>query len=159
MTGRSASGLTDLRTASDNQDMEPAWRRLPRTTLGKVRLAAMLAACVGTVPELFQVSSDHPAGRRAAGTAAIVLLLVDFVVTYARRRATLLDPLVIGLAVFLGGISLRDPMAVIGVCIYAVATQSLYGSHRAALVRLVALLVAFPATIAVSPISLGRYIP
>ncbi len=159
MTGRSTSGLTDQRTAPDNQDMEPTWRRLPRTTLGKVRLAAMLTACVGTIPELFQVSSDHPAARRAAGTVAIVLLLVDFVVTFARRRATLLDPLLVGVAVFLGGISLRDPMAVIGLCIYAVATQSLYGSHRAALVRLVALLVAFPATIAVSPISLGRYIP
>jgi diguanylate cyclase (GGDEF)-like protein len=50
-------------------------------------------------------------------------------------------------------------MATIGLCMCALVTQSLYGSQRAAVTRILLVAAAFPAAMAVSPMSLGRHIP
>ena len=90
---------------------------------------------------------------------AVALLLGDFVVTYLWRRTTVLEPLLVAPAIVLAGIGLRDPMASVALCTCVLVTQSLYGSQRAAAIRVLAVAAAFPVTIAVSPMSLGRHIP
>jgi diguanylate cyclase (GGDEF)-like protein len=132
---------------------------LPSTTLGKVRLAAVVYACLGVLPQLAQLSPEHTVARRAAAATAIALLVGDFVATYLWRRTVLLEPVLVAPAVVLGGASLLDPMATVGMCLAALVSQSLYGSQRAAVIRVLALVAAFPATIALSPGSLGRHIP
>jgi diguanylate cyclase (GGDEF)-like protein len=132
---------------------------VPATALGRTRLAALVFACLGAVSQLAQLSPEHPAGRLAAAAVAIALLLGDFVATYLRRRALPLEPLLVALAIVLGGAGLRDPMATVGLCMCALVTQSLYGSQQAAVTRILTVAAAFPATIAVAPVSFGRHIP
>lgn len=132
---------------------------MPATALGRTRLAALVFACLGAVSQLAQLSPEHPAGRLAAAAVAIALLLGDFVATYLRRRALPLEPLLVAPAIVLGGAGLRDPMATVGLCMCALVTQSLYGSQQAAVTRILTVAAAFPATIAVAPVSVGRHIP
>jgi EAL domain len=138
--------------------MESLRRLVPPTALGKARLAALLYAIAGIAPQLAQVSPDQPAARRAACFAALGLLLADVVTTYARRRTVPGEPLLIGAAQVAGGIGLRDPMAVLALLFCTLATQSLYGSHLWALVRMAVTMAALPVTIALAPVSLGRHI-
>jgi hypothetical protein len=70
-----------------------------------------------------------------------------------------LEPLLVAAATVLAGIALGAPMATVGLCFSVVISQSAYGSQRQATVRILALMVALPATVALSPISLGRHIP
>jgi diguanylate cyclase (GGDEF)-like protein len=138
--------------------MERLRKLVPPTALGKVRLAAVVFACVGVVGQFAQVSPDQATLRRAAGGLALALLLADFILTHTRQRTTWVDPLLVTWALVAAGTSLRDPMAVIGLCFVTLTTQSLYGSHRAAVARILATVAAFPATIALAPDSLGRHI-
>jgi diguanylate cyclase (GGDEF)-like protein len=144
--------------ASDMDAMERPRKLLPATALGKARLAALLYAIVGTGPQLAQLDPHDSAARRVAGGMAVGLLLADFVVTHARRRPLRLEAPLVGVALVLGGTSLRDPMAVIGLCFSTMTTQSLYGSHRSAFVRMGAAMVALPVTIAIASDSLGRHL-
>jgi diguanylate cyclase (GGDEF)-like protein len=127
--------------------------------IGRTRLAALVFACLGAVSQLAQLGPEHPAGRRVAGAVAIALLLGDFAATYLRRRALPLEPLLVAPAIVLGGAGLRDPMATVGLCMCVLVTQSLYGSQQAAVTRILTVAAAFPATLALSPISFGRHIP
>jgi hypothetical protein len=134
-------------------------RLVPATALGRTRLAALVIACLGAVSQLAQLSPKHPGGRQAAAALAIALLLGDFVATYLRRRALPLEPLLVAPAIILGGIGPRDPIATVGLCMCALVTQSLYGSQPAAVARILTVAAAFPATIAMAPVSFGRHIP
>jgi diguanylate cyclase (GGDEF)-like protein len=134
-------------------------RLVPATVLGRTRLAAVVYACLGALPQLAQLNPEHGAARRAAAAVAVALLLGDFVVTYLWRRALFLEPLLVAPAIVLGGVGLGDPMATVGLCMCALVTQSLYGSQQAAATRILTVAAAFPVTIALSPASLGRHIP
>ena len=134
-------------------------RLVPATVLGRTRLAAVVYACLGALPQLAQLNPEHGAARRAAAAVAVALLLGDFVVTYLWRRALFLEPLLVAPTIVLGGVGLGDPMATVGLCMCALVTQSLYGSQQAAATRILMVAAAFPVTIALSPTSLGRHIP
>ena len=133
-------------------------RLVPATVLGRTRLAAVVYACLGALPQLVQLSPEHGAARRAAAAVAVALLLGDFVVTYLSRRALFLEPLLVAPAIVLGGVGLGDPMATVGLCMCALVIQSLYGSQQAAATRILTVAAAFPVTIALSPTSLGGHI-
>src|SRR5919198_6210716 len=63
--------------------MRRRWRFIPRTALGKTRLAALLFAGAASLPQLLQVRPELPAATRLAGGLALALLPADFAVTYA----------------------------------------------------------------------------
>ena len=132
---------------------------MPATALGRVRLAAVVYACLGALPQLAQLDPGHGLARRAGAAVAVALLLGDFAVTYLWRRTIVLEPLLVAPAIVLAGIGLRDPMATVALCSCVLVTQSQYGSQRAAVTRALAVAAAFPVTIAVSPMSFGRHIP
>ena len=134
-------------------------RLVPATVLGRTRLAAVVYACLGALPQLAQLNPEHGAARRAAAAVALALLLGDFVVTYLWRRTLFLEPLLVAPTIVLGGVGLGDPMATVGLCMCALVTQSLYGSQQAAATRILMVAAAFPVTIGLSPTSLGRHIP
>jgi diguanylate cyclase (GGDEF)-like protein len=130
---------------------------LPRTVLQRVRLAALLFACSAPV-SLLPVGM-HPglsAGAQARAYAALVLLLVYYVATFARRRIPPFGPVVMGGLILVAGYAIVDPMAVIGLCLGAMVHQSLYGGRRAALTRTVAVAAAYLLTIGLSTAAAQR---
>ena len=136
--------------------MRRRWRFIPRTALGKTRLAALLFAGAASLPQLLQVRPELPAATRLAGGLALALLPADFAVTYVRRRAAALEPLLVALALCAAGISLREPTTVVGMAVGALATQSLYGSRRTALARTLLVTFALPAAVMLAPVPAGR---
>jgi diguanylate cyclase (GGDEF)-like protein len=131
-------------------------RLRPATPLATARLAAVWFASLGCVPHLFGTAPQFPMGSRVAAIAAIAGLMVTFVVTYRRGRAALLEPLLVAALAALAGRNLADPDAVIGLCLSALATQSLYGSPRQAFTRLGLVLVAFLTSVGLSPAAHAR---
>jgi hypothetical protein len=129
---------------------------VPATVLGRTRLAAVVYACLGALPQLAQLNPEHGAARRTAAAVAVALLLGDFVVTYLWRRALFLEPLLVA-PIVLGGSACPDghhrPVHVRTGHPVAVRPQ------RAAATRILMVATAFPVTIALSPTSLGRHIP
>jgi diguanylate cyclase (GGDEF)-like protein len=131
-------------------------RPVPATPVAKARLIVVVFASLGCVPHMFTIAPNLPAGWRAAATAALAGLMLDFVVTFALGRTFLPDPLLTAVLVAVAGRSLADPDAVIGVCLSTLATQSLYGSRRQAFARLVLVLGGFLASTAMSPAAHAR---
>jgi diguanylate cyclase (GGDEF)-like protein len=130
---------------------------LPRTVLQRVRLAALLFACSAPVSQLpIGMDPTLSAAARARGFVAIVALLVYYVVTFVRRRPHPLGPFFLGGVILAAGLSLVDPMAVIGLCMGALVHQSLYGGRRAALARTVTVSAAYLVTIALSAAAAQR---
>jgi diguanylate cyclase (GGDEF)-like protein len=123
----------------------------------RVRLAALLFACAATV-SLLAVGIDHhlPATAQARGFAALAGLLVLYVVTFARRRSVPGSPVVLFGLLLGSGLSLLDPMAVIGLCMGATVHESMYGSRRAAIARTIAAPAAYLLTIALSDAAARR---
>jgi hypothetical protein len=51
-------------------------------------------------------------------------------------RAAWRDPLLVGQALVVAGIGIRDPMAVIGLCLCTLTPQTIYGSNQTAVARM-----------------------
>src|SRR4051794_39359592 len=130
---------------------------LPRTVLQRVRLAALLFACSAPVSQLpigMDPSLSRPAQVR--GLVALLLLLVFYVATFARRRVPPAGSIVLGVLILVAGFALLDPMAVIGLCMGAMVHQSLYGGRREAILRTVTVNAAYLFTIALSAAAAQR---
>src|SRR4051812_49455859 len=106
---------------------------LPRTVLQRVRLAALLFACSAPVSQFpIGMDSSVPRAAQIQGFLALVLLIVFYAVTFARRRAMTLCPIAVGALILIAGYAMVDPMAVIALCIGTMVHQSLYGGPRGA---------------------------
>jgi diguanylate cyclase (GGDEF)-like protein len=130
---------------------------LPRTVLQRVRLAALLFACSAPVSQLpigMDPSLSRPAQVR--GLVALLLLLVFYVATFARRRVPPAGSIVLGVLILVAGFALLDPMAVIGLCMGAMVHQSLYGGRREAILRTITVNAAYLLTIALSAAAAQR---
>jgi diguanylate cyclase (GGDEF)-like protein len=130
---------------------------LPRTVLQRVRLAALLFACSAPLSQ-FPTGMDPslPRPAQVQGFLALVLLIVFYAVTFARRRTMTLCPIAVGALILIAGYAMVDPMAVIALCIGTMVHQSLYGGRRDAIVRTVAVSAAYLLTIALSAAAAQR---
>src|SRR3954468_8019417 len=130
---------------------------LPRTVLQRVRLAALLFACSAPVSQL-PIGMDPSLSRpvQVRGLVALLLLLVFYVVTFARRRVPPAGPIVLGVLILVAGFALLDPMAVIGLCMGAMVHQSLYVGRREAILRTITVNAAYLLTIALSAAAAQR---
>jgi diguanylate cyclase (GGDEF)-like protein len=132
--------------------------RVPNTPLGRARLATLVFAGVITVAPLGQINHSLAGDRWVAGTLALLGLVALYTATYVRERVLWVDPVMIGVLAIVAGSSFQDALASVSLCIGAAASQTLYGSRRSALVRMVCLLCVVPAAVAINPYSFGRYI-
>src|SRR4051794_21956798 len=113
--------------------MSRARSLLPRTVLQRVRLAALLFACSAPLSQFpIGMAPSAPRAAQIQGFFALVLLIVVYVVTFARRRTMTLCPIAVGALILIAGDAMVDPMAVIALCIGTMVHQSLYGGRRAA---------------------------
>ncbi len=134
--------------------MQLLLRHVPVTLLGRIRLGAVIfgVVLVLTVPH----SGALPAQVQLVSYLAAVGLSVQLVATAVRRRPLLFDAPVIGVLIVAGGVGLSDPMASTALCLAVATSQSLFGSHRAAIIRLLFVAPAVPVTVALQPLFLGR---
>jgi diguanylate cyclase (GGDEF)-like protein len=130
---------------------------LPRTVLQRVRLAALLFACSAPASQFpIGMGSHVPEAAQVRGFVALVLLIVVYLVTFARRRTTPLCPIVVGLLIFFAGYAMVDPMAVIALCIGTMVHQSLYGGRREAIMRTFTVCTGYLLTIGLSAAAAQR---
>jgi hypothetical protein len=126
------------------------WRGL--AGLDKVRLVALgyaLTGLVFTSPQVFIPPTTMV--TMLVGAVGYGGLATTLVTTFARRRLFQLEPLVSPALMFFAGIALADPYTGIGLAMFTVAPQSLYGSLTTAAVRLVGICLALPLIVAMSP--------
>ncbi len=126
-------------------------RLLPRTVLGRVRLATLAFATV--VPIVQAVALVDPSlseATRVRGLLADACLVAIYLATFVRGRTTLAEALVVGPLVLAAGVTLIDPMAVLGLGVGTLVHQSLYGSNRVAAVRAVGTTAAYLLTVVLS---------
>jgi diguanylate cyclase (GGDEF)-like protein len=125
--------------------------------LQRVRLAALVFACSAPVSQFpLGIDGGLSAAARARGLVALALLVAFHVVTFARRRLPPLSPVIVSGLLLAAGLSLVDPMVVIGLSMGALVHLSLYGGGRAALVHGVTVPAAYLATIALSAAAAQR---
>jgi diguanylate cyclase (GGDEF)-like protein len=130
---------------------------LPRTTLQRVRLAALVFACSAPASQLpLGMDRALSSAAQARGFAALLILIAWYVLTYVRGRTPAYGPVLVGALALAAGVSMVDPMAVIALCIGSMVHQSLYDGHRAAALRTVAVPAAYLLTIALSSAAAQR---
>jgi hypothetical protein len=129
------------------------------TALGKVRLATLAFGLLTAIALGGQINPQLGLLRVLVGVLGFAGMVGLYLATYIRRRNFLGEPLLSGAVIALAGTSLKDPLATIGLLFGVFLTQSLYGSNRETIVRVIAGSAALPLTLYISPISLGRHIP
>jgi diguanylate cyclase (GGDEF)-like protein len=135
---------------TDAQRPLPWWRKYSSLDLGRVAaLAYSLIGLASLSPELF--ISPLSARVRPLGIVGIVGLAGAIVLTFARRRLFVGEPVLVPLFMVLAGLSLNDPYATIGLAERVVPPQSLYGSTASTVVRTVLICVALPVVVVLSP--------
>jgi len=113
-------------------------------------------AILSVLPLLGQIDPALSSVRATGAMIAMIVLVADYGVTFWRGRLVPLDWLLIPVATVIAGTALLDPVATTALCVSSLAIQSQYGSTRVACLRLAGLAFAFPITIAIQPVSLGR---
>lgn len=131
---------------------------LPATTLGRVRLAGTVYVFLSVLPQFLQLDVHHSGPVRLAAPLGLLVLAGDATAAFVRRRTYALEPLVVGAALVASGAGFRDPLAVTAVCTAVAMSLSLYDPVRLAVPRLLLIVAALPATLAIAPVSLGRHI-
>ncbi|MFI5936379.1 putative bifunctional diguanylate cyclase/phosphodiesterase [Actinoplanes sp. NPDC051494] len=132
------------------------WRdAIPASTLDRVRLGAVVLACISMIGQLGQLEPTGSATWDVAARVALAGLGIGFVTTYVRGRPWFLDPIVLPGAVALAGSALEDPIATIGLTMVLLMVQSLYGSFRSWAVRSLFGMLALPAALIAAPTPIG----
>jgi diguanylate cyclase (GGDEF)-like protein len=134
----------------DARRSQPWWRRYSSLDLGRVAaLAYSLIGLASLSPQLF--IGPHSASVRPLGIVGFLGLATVVVVTFARRRLFVGEPVLVPALTVLAGVALADPFAAIGLAQRTVPPQSLYGSMVSTVVRTVLLCAAVPLVVVLSP--------
>lgn len=146
-----------MRAASTDQAIVQRLQGLiPSSTLGRLRLGAVVLACVSVVAQLFQIGTPiHSAAWDMTSRVALALIIVGFVTTYVRGRVWWFDPLVMPLLIAVAGSGFNDPFGTIGLTVVLLVVQSLYGTFRSWIVRTVLGMASLPAALVFAPTPIG----
>jgi len=132
-------------------------RRLPVTVLGRTRLAALIVGCLTIAPQLAQAPNPmNSVSWNRMGPVAIALIIASQILTFVRSRVWWWQALAVPILTVVGGSVLSDPMAVTGMVVGATMALSLYGPVSLWIFRTAGLAMAIPATVAITPFSMGR---
>ncbi|WP_067503639.1 bifunctional diguanylate cyclase/phosphodiesterase [Actinoplanes sp. TFC3] len=132
------------------------WQLLiPATTLGRVRLGAMVLACISLTTQLGELQPTGSHVWDVLARLSLAGLAVGFLTTYVRGRTWVVDPIVLPLFVAVAGSALRDPIATIGLTMILLLVQALYGSLRSWAVRSFFGMLSLPAALIAAPTPIG----
>jgi diguanylate cyclase (GGDEF)-like protein len=132
---------------------------LPTGNLARTRLAAMIIGCIGLISTLFQVgNAQRSAGWSLAALLSILLVMTAVLVAHLRGRAPWWDSYTLPVLMSIGGAGLQDPLSTVAMAFAVTLGLSLYGPTSLWVVRTVGNSLAILAAVAISPISLGRFI-
>jgi diguanylate cyclase (GGDEF)-like protein len=136
----------------------PLHRLLPNNALARARFAALLYSSAGS-PMLLIAGSGGPGRLSPINAIALGLLVVNYVTTYVRRRVVWAEPPVTALLIVLAVLHSPQPRVVIGLCICALTTQSMYGRLDMSLLRMVLVIAGFLLSMALSPVAQAEGLP
>jgi len=130
--------------------LPPWWRKYSALDVGRVAaLAYALIGLAALVPELFL--DPAPARLRPVGIVGFVGLVAAALLTFARRRLFVGEPVIVPILMVLAGVALANPFAAIGLAQRLAPPQALYGSWTSTVVRTVLLCVGLPVVVILSP--------
>lgn len=145
------------RRYADVEAMTRLRERIPASALAKARLITATFASVAIGAQVTQVGNvAHGRAWNGMSAAAMLIIVAIVIVTHRRGRALWLDPVVLPLLLVAAGSGLVDSVNTTGLCIGVLIAQSMYGSHRAWLIRAAGATVALPVAITLSPFALDR---
>ncbi|MEV4352175.1 GGDEF domain-containing protein [Actinoplanes sp. NPDC049596] len=131
--------------------------RIPGDNLKRTRLAALVVGSAGLLSQATQIgNSGHSAGYLGLTAAAILALLGLLNLTYVRDRSSWWTVPVVPVLIAVGGSGLQDPIGGLALALASSVVFSLYGSRTLWGTRLALAAIAYPASVAISPQSLGR---
>jgi diguanylate cyclase (GGDEF)-like protein len=113
--------------------------QLPPSTLDRARLGALTFAVFNAIMIVPQQQPDLTLLNRIIGVGSVAVLVADFVLTYARRKAFWWEPLLVGPLIIGYGLHVTAISILLGMTIGVTVTQSLYGSGRSVALRTIAL--------------------
>ena len=132
---------------------------LPTGNLARTRLAAMIIGCLALIADLFQIGNEQrPPSWSLAAFLSLLLMMIAVVLTHLRGRAPWWDSFTLPVLMTIAGAGLQDPLATIGLAFAVTLGLSMYGSTGLWVVRTIGSILAVPVAVAISPISLGRFI-
>jgi diguanylate cyclase (GGDEF)-like protein len=159
-TGRITLGTQVGHPASDVIEVRNLRRLIPAGTLSRVRLAAAGLGSIAVLTELPQLGNAlRSAQFIRLSAAAILIIFVLLLYTFARGRARWWTVPLIPVLVAIAGAGLYDPLAATVLSLTSVVTLSLYGSTSMWLPRAVGAVIAVPVGVAISPQSADRAMP
>jgi diguanylate cyclase (GGDEF)-like protein len=132
-------------------------RRIPADVLGRTRLAAVAIGCIALLMQLGQIGNHTKSPRyHLLAGACILLMMAILVISYRRARTYRWDLIALPPLIVVGASGLLDPVSGVALALAVTVPLSLYGPLWVWAVRIATALVAFPAGVAVSPMSMDR---
>lgn len=132
-------------------------RMLPATNLGRTRLAGLILGCLTVASQLGQVGNPmNSASWNRIGPIAVALIVATLILTFVRSRVWWWQALTLPALTVVAASGLLDPLAGTALAVGSTMALSPYGPASLWAVRTLGLLVAIPAAVAVTPLSLGR---
>jgi diguanylate cyclase (GGDEF)-like protein len=132
-------------------------QHLPAGNLGRTRLAALVIGGLALITDLFQIGNERqPPAWSLAAFLSIMLVTLAVLLTHLRGRAPWWDSFTLPVLIIVGGAGLTDPLSTVMLALAVTLGLSLYGPTWLWAVRTAGSVVAVPAAVAISPMSLGR---
>lgn len=125
------------------------------TPLWRVRTAAVGFSVVGGLACLAQLDLALPVARLAFSFCAVLLLVVEAVELFARGRVRWWSVVASGPLIGVASLGLADKPATVALALSVLASRTLYGPTRMAVVRVVLVAAAVPVLVLIGPVVEG----
>jgi diguanylate cyclase (GGDEF)-like protein len=146
-------------TLTDRVTVNRIRQLLPTGNLDRTRLAGVTIGCLSLITALFQVgNAQRTANGNLAAYLSILLVLAAVLLAQLRGRSPWWVSFALPVLLTIGGAGLVDPLSTVALAFAVTLGLSLHGSAGLWVVRTVGSALAVPAAVAISPLSLGRFI-